>query len=335
MRYGGVWCLGLCLLANPVWAAPHVSEGLEGASRGVGAAFPQGSTLVMERVPSHKDADPWEGFNRAIYRFNDTLDRYALRPVAKGYRKVTPQAVRTGVSNFFLNLRSPVVVLNDLLQGKVKQAGADTVRFVVNSTVGVVGVLDVATRIRLPAHDEDFGQTLGVWGLPAGPYLVMPFFGPSSVRDAAGFGVDAVSNPRRYAISNELDWVLVGVDVVNSRASLLDLEDIIQGDRYLFIRDLYLQRREYSVRDGQMESDPFLDDPEEEPADPAGGAEPTVTPEALPGTEAKPADGASAPPASPAAAPDQGSSEAPAALLSPADPTAGSAIPAAAAGSGV
>lgn len=214
-----------------------------------------------------KNPDPWEKFNRGVYRFNDVADRYALKPVAKGYKAVTPNLVRTGITNFFTNLRSPLVIMNDLLQGKVKQAGSDTARFVVNSTVGIVGLIDVGARINLPLHDEDFGQTLGVWGVPSGPYLMLPFMGPSSVRDGAGFGVDGVANPRRRVIDREADLILFGVDVVNSRASLLDLEDIIQGDRYLFIRDLYLQRREYAVRDGQIESDPFLDDAFEEEGD--------------------------------------------------------------------
>ncbi|MDQ8037148.1 MAG: VacJ family lipoprotein, partial [Pedobacter sp.] len=245
-----------------------------------------------------KNPDPWEKFNRGVYRFNDVADRYVLKPVAKGYRAVTPELVRTGVTNFFINLRSPLVVMNDLLQGKVKQAGGDTLRFVVNSTVGVVGVVDVAARINLPVHDEDFGQTLGVWGVPSGPYLMLPFMGPSSLRDGVGVGVDAVANPRRRLINRDVDWILFGVDVVNSRASLLDLEDIIQGDRYLFIRDLYLQRREYAVKDGQVSDDPFLDDPMD---DPAGEAEPEpeeAAPEAAP-QETEP----------PVKAPDQGSLE--------------------------
>lgn len=277
MTYRGVgmprvwgWLAMLLLLASPVFAA---EPGLP-----VPAMQTDTSPVLIQPVAGRKNPDPWEGFNRAIYRFNDVADRYLLKPVAKGYKAVTPEVVRTGITNFFINLRSPIVILNDVLQGKVKQAGGDTARFVVNSTVGLVGIFDVAVHINLPLHDEDFGQTLGVWGVPSGPYLVLPLFGPSSVRDAAGFGVDSVTNPRRYLIDNQTDFILLGVDVVNSRASLLDLENIVQGDRYLFIRDLYLQRREFAVKDGQVD-DPFLDDEDPgasdqtNPADPAAPAD--------------------------------------------------------------
>lgn len=271
---------GLLLAATALAAEPEAP-----------VSQPLAETVETIAAPvSAKNPDPWEKFNRGVYSFNDRADRYLLKPVAKGYKAVTPNIVRTGITNFFINLRSPIVVLNDLLQGKVKQAGGDTVRFVVNSTVGIVGLVDVAVRLDLPLHDEDFGQTLGVWGVPSGPYFMMPFFGPSTVRDVTGFGVDAAANPRRRVISDEADWILIGVDVVNTRAALLDLEDIIQGDRYLFLRDLYLQRREYAIHDGQMESDPFLDDaedyedeaapPAESPAEPAGEAAPPAADDA-------------------------------------------------------
>jgi phospholipid-binding lipoprotein MlaA len=278
--------LAIWLLAAPVFAAePGVP---------MPAMQTDSSPVLIQPVAGKKNPDPWEGFNRAIYRFNDVADRYLLKPVAKGYKAVTPEVVRTGVTNFFTNLRSPIVILNDVLQGKIKQAGGDTVRFVVNSTVGVAGLVDVAVRINLPLHDEDFGQTLGVWGVPSGPYLVLPFFGPSSVRDGVGFGVDAAANPRRYLINNEADLILLGVDVVNSRASLLDLESIIQGDRYLFIRDLYLQRREFAVKDGQVD-DPFLDDDDPgasdqtNPGDPAAPADPQAPQDNGPTNSAEPA----------------------------------------------
>jgi phospholipid-binding lipoprotein MlaA len=219
--------------------------------------------VAASSLPAKKNPDPLEGMNRFFYRFNDVLDRALLKPVAKGYRKVTPRVVRTGITNFFQNLKSPIVVLNDLLQGKIVQAGSDTVRFVVNTTVGVAGFVDVAQHVKLPAHSEDFGQTLGVWGVPSGPYLVLPFFGPSSLRDAGGRAVDTVSNPRNYYLDFWPNVALTAADTVNFRAGLLDVEDIIQGDRYLFIRDLYLQRREYEVKDGRVVSDPFLDDVDE------------------------------------------------------------------------
>lgn len=286
MAYRGFWLF----LASMTFSLPVTAEE---------AASPDDAGTVSSvtlAAPGH-NPDPWEKFNRSVFRFNDTLDRHAFRPVAKGYKKITPQPVRTGITNFFINLRSPIVVLNDLLQGKVKQAGRDTARFVVNSTVGIAGFWDVAVRMNLPANDEDFGQTLGVWGVKSGPYLVLPFMGPSSVRDTAGFGVDVLSSPRRYLLDSDVDLILVGIDLVNSRASLLDLESIIQGDRYLFIRDLYLQRREFAVRDGQVD-DPFLDDDDfdDEPVDemqgvPADPAEETPADESgvtLPDDTAEP-----------------------------------------------
>ncbi len=274
------------LLLLPVMAAGAAEPVLADAT----AAAAASATVPAVHVSAPgKHPDPWEKFNRGTYRFNDVADRYVLKPVAKGYRAITPNVVRTGVSNFFTNLRSPLVVMNDLLQGKVRQAGSDTVRFVVNSTVGIVGLIDVGARINLPLHDEDFGQTLGVWGVPSGPYLVLPFMGPSSVRDGAGFAVDAVANPRRRVISDEYDWILFGVDVVSSRASLLDLEDIIQGDRYLFIRDLYLQRREYAVQDGRIADDPFLDDAfDDEDSEGEGGSEAPPAEEPSPAPPSEP-----------------------------------------------
>jgi phospholipid-binding lipoprotein MlaA len=204
--------------------------------------------------------DPWQGFNRAVFRFNDTLDRYALKPVAKGYKAVAPRPVRTGLTNFFNNLRAPIVVLNDLLQGKVRHAGSDTVRFIVNTTAGIAGFVDVGSRVGLARHDEDFGQTLGVWGVPSGPYLVLPLLGPSSARDGLGRGVDTYAHPRTHNLDTDINLAITVVDGVNTRASLLDAEEIIQGDRYLFIRDLYLQHREFAINDGRVEEDPFLDD---------------------------------------------------------------------------
>lgn len=204
--------------------------------------------------------DPWEGFNRQVFRFNDTLDRYALKPVAKGYRKVTPRPLRSGITNFFRNLRMPVVMLNDLLQGKVRAAGHDVSSFVVNSTVGLAGLIDVSGRAGIPRHDEDFGQTLGVWGVPGGPYVVLPFFGPSTVRDSGGLAVDMVSDPISWRFEEGVTVGLWAVKAVNTRANLLDVEEIVQGDRYLFLRDLYLQSRDFAVKDGRVESDPFLDD---------------------------------------------------------------------------
>ncbi len=202
----------------------------------------------LERNP----VDPWEPMNRAIYRFNDTLDRYTLKPVAKGYRWITPDPVERGLGNVFLNLQEIRNLLNQLLQGKPVDAASDTARFLVNSTVGLAGFFDVASHMGLERHEEDFGQTLAVWGVPQGPYFVMPFFGPRSVRGVAGFTVDAYVHPL-----NEVDHVptrntSAAMDYVTRRAELLKVEDVIFGDPYVFMRDAYLQQREALINDGDV-----------------------------------------------------------------------------------
>jgi len=200
--------------------------------------------------------DPWEGFNRKIFVFNDTLDTYALKPIAKGYRAITPDPVEKGISRMFSNLGEIRNVLNDLLQGKFRQAGNDTGRFLVNTTIGLVGFFDVADDLGMPKSDgEDFGQTLGVWGVGEGPYVVLPLFGPATLRDGPAKIVDMLVNP-----ISEVDHVptrntIYGVDVVSTRADLLKAEKLIKGDKYSFIRDVYLQRREHLVEDGQVEDD--------------------------------------------------------------------------------
>lgn len=219
--------------------------------------------FAAETAPA-VNPDPLQRFNRGVFRFNDTLDRYVAKPVAKGYRKVTPRVVRTGISNFFVNLRMPVVMVNDLLQGKPRAASMDAGRFLMNSTWGLAGFIDVGSRMHIPLNDEDFGQTLGRWGVGPGPYVVLPFLGPSTFRDGSGLLVDAAVNPRNHISDNGTSVALAAVDLLNTRATLLEVEDIVQGDRYLFIRDLFLQRRAFLVQDGRVESDPFLDDSEEE-----------------------------------------------------------------------
>ena len=204
-----------------------------------------------------RNPDPWEPMNRAVFRFNDTLDTYALRPVAKGYDRVMPQFLNDGVSNVFNNLGEPKNLFNNLLQGKVHDASVDLARFLMNTTVGVVGVFDVATRMGLQRNDEDFGQTLGAWGMESGPYLVLPFFGPSTVRDAGGFAAEGLAG---YSYRGQMDHVpsrntASGVDVVDTRAGLLSQERMISGDKYRFIRTVWLQNREYKVMDGQVEDE--------------------------------------------------------------------------------
>lgn len=230
--------------------------------RGLALALILSSVLLAQGAFAQEDespVDPWEGFNRKVFEFNEVADRWVLKPVAVGYRKVTPDPVEQGVSNFFGNLLEVRNVLNSLLQGKWKKAGNDTGRFLVNSTLGVAGIFDVARHMNLTKGEgEDFGQTLAVWGVPSGPFVVLPFLGPSNLRDAAGVPVDWVTSPM------EVDHVPTrnvtrALSLVNTRAELLDAEAFISGDRYVFLREAYLQRRNYLILDGQIEDD-FGDD---------------------------------------------------------------------------
>lgn len=206
-------------------------------------------------VLAGSEADPWEGFNRAIFSFNDTLDRYILKPVAKGYVAITPGFMQTGISNFFNNTGEVATLVNDLLQGKFKQAGLDSTRLLVNTTVGLVGFVDVGSRIGLERHDEDFGQTFGYWGMGSGPYVMLPFFGPSTVRDAAGLVPDYFISPLDSIDDDPVRYSIRGLQAVDARAGLLEAEKLIAGDRYTFIREAYLQRRAFLVRDGAIEDD--------------------------------------------------------------------------------
>lgn len=197
--------------------------------------------------------DPWEPVNRPVFGFNEGVDRYALEPVARGWEFAVPEVVQTGVDNFLDNLDQPMVFANDLLQGKPVAAAQDVARFAVNTTAGVLGFVDVATRIGIPGHEEDFGQTLGVWGVPAGPYVVLPLLGPSSVRDTLAWPVDAASQVHRWFIPGWVSWTLLGIDVANTRAAFL--EEVAENrrealDYYAFVRNAYLQNRQQRIRDG-------------------------------------------------------------------------------------
>ncbi len=210
--------------------------------------------------------DPWQGMNRGIYKFNDGLDRAVLKPTAQGYKKVTPQWLRTGVGNVFSNLRYPVTIANQLLQAKPKLFLQDTCRFVTNTVFGLVGIFDVADKIGLREHDEDFGQTFARWGMPSGPYLVLPFFGPSSVRDAPGIVVGYFFNVLRNTNTPAgVEWGARGLEVIDKRASLLTTDATLDSayDKYGVIRDAWVQRREYLIFDGnppEEKIEEFIDD---------------------------------------------------------------------------
>ena len=203
-----------------------------------------------------KPVDPLESINRKVFVFNDGLDRFLLKPAAKSYRFVTPDPVEDGISNFFSNVGEVGNVANDVLQGKGKQAGKDSARFVINLVLGLGGLVDVASDMGIKKSDgEDFSQTLATWGVPRGPYLVVPFLGPSTVRDAGSRVVDSFTSPVRYIDDVSARNTLVGLDLLDTRASLLDAEELLKGDKYLLIRDIYLQRRDYLESDGAVEDD--------------------------------------------------------------------------------
>ncbi|NMZ50134.1 VacJ family lipoprotein [Pseudomonas poae] len=199
--------------------------------------------------------DPWESVNRPIFTFNDTVDTYALRPIAQGYQFITPQFVQDGVHNFFRNIGDVGNLANNVLQLKPHNAGVDTARLLVNTTFGVLGFVDVGTKMGLQRSDEDFGQTLGYWGVDSGPYVMLPLLGPSTLRDAPSKYVDSYTSPYRYM--NDIDWrnSVFGLNLVDTRASLLDSEKLITGDKYTFIRNAYLQNREFKVKDGKVVDD--------------------------------------------------------------------------------
>jgi phospholipid-binding lipoprotein MlaA len=197
--------------------------------------------------------DPLEPFNRAVFRFNTDFDKAFLQPLAKGYRIITPKPVDRSISNFFYNLADVTSAVNNLLQFKMSRVTSDVGRVLINSSVGVFGLFDVATNVGLPSYKEDFGQTLGYWGLGAGPYFVLPILGPSSIRDTVGWAGNLVTDPLMYVENNNLYNGLRGTQIINQRAEYLAAGDIMNDaalDTYSFMRDAYLQRRLSLVHDG-------------------------------------------------------------------------------------
>lgn len=197
--------------------------------------------------------DPLEPMNRAIFSFNEVVDENVFEPVAKGYKYITPDPVETGVSNFFSNIGEVSTIANDIFQFKFKQAGYDFMRFSINTTFGVFGIFDVASSVGLNKNKEDFGQTLGYWGFSQGPYIVLPFLGPSSLRDAPGTYIDRKMSPIEQLDSDE-ELALDVLNAIDTRARLLRATKILDTaakDKYIFIRESYLQKREMMVNDGE------------------------------------------------------------------------------------
>ena len=207
--------------------------------------------------------DPFEDLNRDIFSFNEKLDEKLLKPAALTYRKVTPQFARTGVTNFFNNLEEIDTTINQVLQGEIKYAFNDAGRFVINSTIGLFGLIDVASKMGLEKHEEDFGQTLGVWGFDSGPYIMIPFLGPSNPRDLLSRPISSFLSGTFAMEDNDVKITLVGIDALETRERLLDAETLIIGDKYIFVKDAYIQSREYEINNGSTEDDEFLDDMED------------------------------------------------------------------------
>ena len=239
--------------------------------------------------------DPWESWNRGVYKFNDKLDRAIFKPVAKGYVRVMPHPIRTGVSNFFSNLDMPTVLINDALQAKFKAAGADLGRLLLNTTVGIGGILDPASSAGLDRNHEDFGLTLGHWGVHAGPFVELPLLGPSDCRDLPGRVVDNYTNPRQYISNNYVRYGLWLPALVDARAALLPLDETIQHafDPYAFVRDAYLARRAYQITG--KSPDEQLIDPDADMSPAPGGRSIATPPPAAPPAPAAPPPSAAPP----------------------------------------
>lgn len=203
--------------------------------------------------PSDPERDPWEAYNRKIHAFNMGFDRVVFRPVAKGYDYIMPDAPQRGVRNFFRNLAYPVTFLNLVLQGKFEDSLTATGRFLLNSTVGLLGFFDVATKAEVPYHEEDFGQTLAVWGWKDSRFLMMPFIGPYTARDLLGRGFYGYFHPISYAIREHDNYVPLVVDLVTLRAELLPYQEDLDSapDPYIMVRDVWLQNREFRIYDGE------------------------------------------------------------------------------------
>jgi phospholipid-binding lipoprotein MlaA len=231
------------------------------------------ATVPGASAPSPED--PWEGFNRKVYAFNDGVDEAVMKPVATAYKKVVPQLVRTGVSNVLGNIGDVWSAANHLLQGKVHTGLDMGMRVLTNTFFGLGGLLDPATEMGLVRRSEDFGQTLGRWGVGPGPYLVIPFIGPSTLRDGAALVVDRQAAPSRLAKSDNAGYAVTAIELVDLRTSLLDttqLLDAVALDRYSFVRQAYLARRQELIYDGAPPAEKFDDDPGDSPAAPSPAA---------------------------------------------------------------
>ena len=201
------------------------------------------------------ETDPLKDLNQKTHNLNQTLDLQVASPVARFYKRITPDFIEIGVTNFTQNVEDLSIGFNNILQGKIKSGFSDLGRFTINSTIGIAGFLDIASDIGLEKHDEDFGQTLAVWGVPDGPYLVLPGLGPSTMRDTLAMIPDAFLTPLWLIDHDRTSYSLTAIDLIDTRARYLGLESVVIGDEYLFYRDAYLQSRQFEIEDGEIEDD--------------------------------------------------------------------------------
>lgn len=216
--------------------------------------------LSLTPYGAEEAIDPWESMNRKTYRFNDFADRKLVKPIARAYQKVLPDPIRRSIGNVYGNLGDVGDAINNLLQGKPGDSLRDLVRVAVNTTIGVGGLFDPATRMGLPDHEEDLAQTLATWGVPRGPYFVIPVLGPSSVRDVLSQPFNSRLDPLIYLDPVAHRNTIYGARLLHQRSDLLVADEVMFGDRYLFLRDAFLQRREFLEKDGAIDEDPFGDD---------------------------------------------------------------------------
>lgn len=223
-------------------------------------SLPLSSALGQEVLD---DSDPWEPMNRKIFAFNETMDRYLLRPAAMGYHKALPDPAERGVANFIANIYEFNHMFNALLQGRPSASAKSTGRFMVNTTVGLLGFFDVATRMGIESERADFGQTLMVWGVDSGPYVMLPIFGPRTLRSATGYFVDTYTSIPPLTWDTEATYLFWTVEAISLRAGLLDYDELITGDRYVFMRSAYLQSRATFLNGGVPPPDDFADSEDE------------------------------------------------------------------------
>lgn len=203
--------------------------------------------------------DPFEEFNRKTFEFNENVDEKILKPVAKFYSNFPPK-IKNGVTNFFNNLEDVETSINQILQGKPKKSINDISRFIINSTIGLAGFIDVASKIGLERHEEDFGQTLAVWGVGSGPYIMLPGLGPSTLRDTLSRPVSSFSSITFHMTDTDVNIALKTIDAIETRERLLDVESLLSGDKYSFVKDAYIQSINYEIKDGINVEDDFVDD---------------------------------------------------------------------------